>query len=63
MEWAKSTKLANYAYEISLAGVAVLPQSQIRPLSANLMSAVEILWKNSDKRAVFKERGVLNFIL
>ena len=53
MEWAKNILAAEYSYEISIANGPLVPEADLRSVSTALLSALEIIWKNGDKRAVF----------
>ena len=53
LEWARKELGAEYSYEISLSDEKIVKETEIRLFSTVLMDAVEILWRNGDKRAVF----------
>ena len=53
-EWAKNVLGAEYSYEISIANDAIVPASEIRPASTSFLAAIEVIWKNGDRRATFK---------
>ena len=43
---------AEYSFELSV-GPKLAPESSLRSVSISVMSAIEIIWKNGDKRSVF----------